>query len=485
MRDHEDFREYLEKAEHRRSQRIANMLEQRDKMKLEQEKLDQKHKEARRREMAKASGPGGVSSGIPRDEAGRSLDGSGDAAERDGDVEMGEQDELGIPLATGTVVGGLKRGAADLGGDAHGQREDGAEHVAVRPRLEGGKREAEGGQEHGSAGRRQRLEHVGVAKWQEQEARDEILDHEVKQPQQDIHNINGDTTYDVCELFSPPRVCPVATEMGLRGGYSLDLTWQDEITGHSWDMMDVKNQNRLWNLLKRRRPRLLIASPPCTTFSALQNLRRTPMPDAQRRHGEILLGVAVQACRHQHRAGQFFLMEHPLTARSWRDTCVQDLLKLDGVYTIDLDQCEYGLRSRDERGVAPAMKPTRLITNMPHARVTLSKRCSKMHRHVQLMNNRARSAQQYTLELCRAMVQALQIELTHNVELYDVGEETHWEDNLHEDQDEKYNGHWDENSGRPLDPIKVRRGREKELQKIAGAPSGYIGRRRTKGTFFF
>jgi hypothetical protein len=31
---------------------------------------------------------------------------------------------------------------------------------------------------------------------------------------------------------------------------------------------------------------------------------------------------------------------------------------------------------------------------------------------------------------------------------------------------------------------KVQALREKELQKIAGAPSGYIGRRRTKGKFF-
>ena len=30
------------------------------------------------------------------------------------------------------------------------------------------------------------------------------------------------TKYDVCEVFSPPRICPAATLHGLRGGWSID-----------------------------------------------------------------------------------------------------------------------------------------------------------------------------------------------------------------------------------------------------------------------
>ena len=37
--------------------------------------------------------------------------------------------------------------------------------------------------------------------------------------------------FDVCELFSQPRVVDVAEELGLRGGYPLDRAWVDKVTG--------------------------------------------------------------------------------------------------------------------------------------------------------------------------------------------------------------------------------------------------------------
>ena len=47
------------------------------------------------------------------------------------------------------------------------------------------------------------------------------------------HEASGQETpaeFDVSEIFSPPRVSAMAGEMGLRPGYSLDCTWQDEKT---------------------------------------------------------------------------------------------------------------------------------------------------------------------------------------------------------------------------------------------------------------
>ena len=112
------------------------------------------------------------------------------------------------------------------------------------------------------------------------------------------------------------------------------------------------------------------------------------------------------------------MLEHPLSARSWKEDCVRDLLKLEGVYLLDFDQCEYGLVSWDEHGVAPAKKPTRIITNMQHARVTLSKRCTKTHRHVILMNGKAKYAQKSPEELCMAMLETLRLEMQACVEIF-------------------------------------------------------------------
>ena len=268
---------------------------------------------------------------------------------------------------------GQKRGVHDI--EENGKNKVGveAEPATTRPRLEGGKRDAEGEPAEDSGGRRPRLEHRS----------------ETQAP----GGRSDEAMFDVCELFSPPRVCNVAHQMGLSAGYSLGVTWTDAITGYKWNLLDHRTKTRLWQLLKSKRPRLLVASPPCTTFSALQNLRRTPMSLEERRQGEDLLRVAVKACLLQHKAGMYFLLEHPLSARSWREDCVRDLLKLEGVYMLDFDQCEYGLVSWDEHGEAPAMKPTRIITNIQHARVTLSRRCSRTHRHVHLVNGKAKHAQ--------------------------------------------------------------------------------------------
>ena len=309
MRDHEDFRDHLERAEHRRTQRIAEIVEQRDKKQREQEKLDRKRKADQVGSEVPAFGPGGVSSGLPRDSEGKEIIENPIEIKDDGDVAMGDQDELGVPLATAGTATGLKRA-----NDTQDRPGENAEPVVVRQRLEGGKREAERDREPAGDHRRQRLDHL-------------TGDVDVKAASQEC-------AYDVCEIFSPPRVCKIATEMGMRGGYSLDMTWRDEVTGRPWNLLEEKNQHRLWGLLKKSRPRLLVASP----------------PDADRRQGLALLEVAVKACRLQHRVGHYFMLEHPLTASSWREQCIRDLLKMDSVFTVELDQCEYGLISYDEYG---------------------------------------------------------------------------------------------------------------------------------------
>ena len=47
--------------------------------------------------------------------------------------------------------------------------------------------------------------------------------------------LNHPGRYDICELFSPPRVTKAAAVAGLRGGWSLDLKHVDPITGCAWD----------------------------------------------------------------------------------------------------------------------------------------------------------------------------------------------------------------------------------------------------------
>ena len=87
---------------------------------------------------------------------------------------------------------------------------------------------------------------------------------------------------------------------------------------------------------------------------------------------------------------------------------------MDGVYTIGLDQCMFGLRGRDEWGEAAAMIPTWLVTNMECAEEFLKIKRGGGHRHVHLVNNRAGPAAHYSKELCEAMIRGLEFQMAVN-----------------------------------------------------------------------
>ena len=45
-----------------------------------------------------------------------------------------------------------------------------------------------------------------------------------------------------------------------------------------------------------------------------------------------------------------FLHEHPATAQSWKEPCIQELLKKLGVQRATLDMCCFNLQSSDDEG---------------------------------------------------------------------------------------------------------------------------------------
>ena len=73
--------------------------------------------------------------------------------------------------------------------------------------------------------------------------------------------------YDICEVFSPPRVCATARDHGLRGGWSIDLGASDPGTGRCYDLRNPKEQKEVKKMIRRDCPTVLVVSPPCTVFS--------------------------------------------------------------------------------------------------------------------------------------------------------------------------------------------------------------------------
>ena len=83
----------------------------------------------------------------------------------------------------------------------------------------------------------------------------------------------GNARVDVAEIYSPPRMAAMASRRGYTAGFSMDLTTSDE-NGLPWDLSLVATQRRALRRWEIDMPYLLVASPPCTVFSVLQNLSR-------------------------------------------------------------------------------------------------------------------------------------------------------------------------------------------------------------------
>ena len=278
---------------------------------------------------------------------------------------------------------------------------------------------------------------------------------------------NKHEEFDVCEAFSRPRTAARARERGMKGGWSLDLNFVDPYTGRKWDLSDDTDQRKCMNLVHKTRPKLLTVSCPCTLFSALQALSGgVKDPEAMARAIKMV-EFGVKLCEAQHRAGRLFTFEHPASATSWRLPCVTRLMSLGGIYAAVLDMCQFGMVQEDAMGIGHIKKATRIVSNSAAIDGLLERRCDGGHRHIPLLNGRAKRAAEYPQALCDAFLDGLSMEKQVKIEselgtlnelsdMCDKQEEQEWQASL-----EKA---YDDLTGEELDPELVKEARSEEMQ---------------------
>lgn len=57
------------------------------------------------------------------------------------------------------------------------------------------------------------------------------------------------------------------------------------------------------------------------------------------------------------------------------------------------------------RGIVKAKKTTKFMSNCPHARQELSRRCDRKHGHKRVLKNGAKLSERYPIELARTSVE--------------------------------------------------------------------------------
>ena len=224
-----------------------------------------------------------------------------------------------------------------------------------------------------------------------------------------VHMSTSITHQDgVSEVFSLPRVVPVAEKKGLGPGRSYD-----QLNG--WNFLLANHRKQCLQEIADQKPLMVIVSPPCVEYSVMQNCSRDKRdPEVQRRgqtEAQILLNFAMQVCELQSQLGNFFVFEHPAYASSWAVPSVQHVWQLQHVSDVILDQCCFGLR--DPCNHKLYRKTTRLLTNCKQVQVGMARRCDKQHEHQQLQGqvkvggawiNRTRLAQVYPKAFVETLV---------------------------------------------------------------------------------
>ena len=167
--------------------------------------------------------------------------------------------------------------------------------------------------------------------------------------------------------------------LGIAPGYALDLSTVDE-RGVPWDFDDPVMREKAKKRQRTEKPILLVGSPMCTEFSALLNIskhKRDPrVVAAKLTRARNHLKFCCEMYAYQVAHGRYFLHEHPLSAVSWQEGCINEIKKLPNVDVVTCHQCQYGAESDKNN---PVRKATRFMSNSSYILDELSRRCSGLN----------------------------------------------------------------------------------------------------------
>ena len=169
---------------------------------------------------------------------------------------------------------------------------------------------------------------------------------------------------DFAEVYSPPRVTKLASDMRLKSAWALDLITIDPLDGKPLNFNVKAMRDRAVKLLDRDRLLLLIACPICGPFASINTnydkVDSQDVKDTLEAAMRIRIGTGLKQCR----AGRLFMHEHPTSASSWGTAMVKQMIDLEGVYTSKFDFCQLRMTTTGPDGrPALALKRTTVLTN--------------------------------------------------------------------------------------------------------------------------
>ena len=220
-------------------------------------------------------------------------------------------------------------------------------------------------------------------------------------------HLDGTLPDDLVELYSPPRLQPLAVARGLRCSLSADLL-------SSWDFESLEARKNFLRELESRRPRVLMTCAPCTFYCrlmALWNLKKMTEDEKARRRieADTLFDFGMYCYKYNVEAGRKAVHEHPESATSWKKSNVSEMKARHDAYLSKFDQCLYGLASPITN--LPLRKRTMLLSNLGEIHACFhGNLCDGEHMHKANEGSEGGHklsvwAQVYPAKMCHALVE--------------------------------------------------------------------------------
>jgi len=175
----------------------------------------------------------------------------------------------------------------------------------------------------------------------------------------DVEDSVIDKRHDFMEFYSPPRIVPECTAIGLRSQFSFDVT-----CGH--DFLTYQSRATGFRCINEFKPLMIMLSPPCTMFSQMQNLWNVKKMEenqyqARMKEARCHIDYSMQLAMLQYSASRYFAFEHPARASSWDLECIKRVATLRGVVKVPFDMCMFGKTTPFSK--QPIKKRTFIMTN--------------------------------------------------------------------------------------------------------------------------
>ena len=216
-------------------------------------------------------------------------------------------------------------------------------------------------------------------------------------------------TVDLAQAFAGmARPTALAAEYGLQASDPAD-------TLYGWDLASTEGAKRWQDVIKQKRPLVVIISMCCTLWSRLNvNLNYSGHRDLLERLREPerhLLGLMVETMREQHHAGRYFLFENPAGSDIFLEKVMEEVYDLPPIPETDSEigsvighGCMYGANYKGKL----TRKGFRWVANHRRLLQAVGRRCDGSHEHAILEGKRMTEPSGiYTEALSRAILEAI------------------------------------------------------------------------------